>query len=374
MRFRRVAVLVTALVVIANGVGPRVSAELRAALLLQKFSGIDNGFTRALAHPIAREDATVLAPEGPTRARMYGPRDAAPRVGFVLLHGVHKKSIDEPRLVRFAEALASAGYAVLTPELRSIADYRIDKAETKVIGAAARSLSSRLGGIKVGLIGTSFAGGLALVTASESEFRNSIGCVLAIGAHHDLVRVARFYMTSKAVAPDRTVPIQAHDYGVMVTVYGHPRFFFPESEAATAHQALKLWLDQDWDGARKLAATLTPATQARVDALFHARIQSVQADYERVVEAEKEGLLAASPSGHMQNVTASVFLLHGAGDTVVPPTESEWLAQELGERAEGFLVSKAIEHVEMHGKPTVREQLQLVDFIAKMLTQADSLR
>jgi dienelactone hydrolase len=374
MRFRRLAALVTALVIIAHCASPRVSAELRAALLLQKFSGIENGFTRALAHPIAREDATVLAPAGPTRARMYVPSDAAPRTGFVLLHGVHKKSIDEPRLVRFAEALASAGYAVLTPELRSIADYRIDRAETHVIGAAARALSLRLGGAKVGLIGTSFAGGLALVTASEPEFRNTIGCVLAIGAHHDLVRVSRFYMTSLAVAPDRVVPTQAHDYGVMVTVYGHPSFFFPEAEVASAHQALKLWLDQDWDGARKLAATLTPPTQARVDALFHARIQSVQGDYERVVRTEKDGLLAASPSGRMANVTASVFLLHGEGDTVVPPTESEWLAQELGERAEGLLVTKAIEHVEMRGKPKVAEQLQLVDFIAQMITRADSLR
>ncbi len=372
--FRRLAVFATAVVVLSYFVGPKISTELRAALLLQRFSGIENAYTRTLSHPIAREEVTVFAPDGPRRGRMYVPTDAAPRSGFVLLHGVHKKSIDETRLVRFAESLAAAGYAVLTPELQSIADYRIDKIETKVIGAAARSLSARLGGAKVGLVGTSFAGGLALVAASDPEFRGIIGCVLAIGAHHDLVRVSRFFMTSQAVAPNRIVPTQAHDYGVMVTVYGHAKFFFPENEVGAAHDALKLWLNGDWDAARNLAATLTPSTRARVEALFHARVQSVQGDYERVVEFEKEGLLAASPSGHMSGVTAAVFLLHGAGDTVVPPTESEWLKQDLGEHAEGFLITKAIEHVEMQGKPKLSEQLELVNFIARMLERADAMK
>ena len=371
--FRRLALIVTTTVVFAQIAGPKLSCELRAVLVLLRLSGIENGYTRALSHPIAREDASVLGPEGPRRARMYVPSDAPPRVGLVLLHGIHKKGIDEPRLVHLAEAFAAAGYAVLTPELQSITDYRIDKAETKVIGAAARMLSSRLGGVKVGLVGTSFAGGLALVTANEAEFRNTIGCVLAIGAHHDLVRVSRFFMTSRAVAPDRVLPLQAHNYGVMVTVYGHAKFFFPENEATAAHDALKLWLNDDWDGARNLAATLTPPTRDRLDALFHERAESVQGDYERVVDFEKGALLAASPSGHLAGVTAKVFVLHGAGDSVVPATEAEWLRQDLGERVDGFLVTKAIEHVEI-SKAKKTDLLELVHFIARMLERADAMR
>ena len=133
------------------------------------------------------EDA---APSG--RHRSYLPRGVARPPGLVLVHGIHRLAVDEPRLVRFARALAESGVAVLTPEVRELADYRVDARSIDTIGAAAHALRSKLSR-KVGVMGMSFAGGCLCLPPCDSRFEADIGMVIAVGAHDDAARVARFF-------------------------------------------------------------------------------------------------------------------------------------------------------------------------------------
>ena len=41
----------------------------------------------------------------------------------------------------------------------------------------------------------SFAGGLSLLAAADPRFAEDVGFVVAVGAHHDLARVSRFFAT-----------------------------------------------------------------------------------------------------------------------------------------------------------------------------------
>jgi len=75
-----------------------------------------------------------------TRARLYLPRGVTDAPGLVMAHGVHRLGIDEPRLVRFARSLAASGLQVLTPELRELADYRLDP---RSIGLVAKKRQTR---------------------------------------------------------------------------------------------------------------------------------------------------------------------------------------------------------------------------------------
>src|SRR5262249_2591361 len=132
------------------------------------------------------------------RAREYLPRGVVDPPGLVVVHGVHWKGIDEPRLQRFARTIAASGVAVLTPEIRELCDYRIDPASVATIGEAARAFSAELGGAKVGVMGLSFAGGLSLVAASDTRYAGAFSFVVAVGAHDDLGRVLRFFVTNEA--------------------------------------------------------------------------------------------------------------------------------------------------------------------------------
>src|SRR5579859_1401291 len=111
------------------------SSHVRAASLLQRFASPEapGPLGRVARQPIQERDF----PLPDTRARIYLPLDVKRPSGIVLVHGVHYKGIDEPRLVRFARSFAAAGVAVLTPEVRELCDYRIDPASIETIGRSA---------------------------------------------------------------------------------------------------------------------------------------------------------------------------------------------------------------------------------------------
>src|SRR5439155_24989482 len=82
-------------------------------------------------------------------------------------------------------------------------------------------------GAPVGVMGLSFAGGLALMAAADARYQSDISSVIALGAYDDLARVTRFLATNEIELPDgKTGRIPAEQYGALVLVYAHIEDFF----------------------------------------------------------------------------------------------------------------------------------------------------
>jgi pimeloyl-ACP methyl ester carboxylesterase len=350
--------------------------HLRAASLLTRFaepsaSGALSDVERA---PVEVTPFTMPTPTGsqPAAAKLYRPTGVAHPPGLVLLHGVHRLGIAEPRLVKFAQTIAAAGVAVLTPELRDLADYRIDPASLDTIGVAAHALRQRLDPSRaVGVMGMSFAGGLALVAAADARFIPDIAFVVAVGAHHDLARVLRFFATNSIELVDGSrQAMHAHDYGPLVVAYSYAEDFFPADDLLEARDALRLWLWEDRDAARARAKNLSPPSREKLEALFAHDVSSIAPELLAEIERRRASLAQVSPSAHLANVRCPVFLLHGAGDSVIPASETAWLARDVPRGLlRQVLVSHAIEHVELHGTPSVGDRWALVHFMAGVLEQ-----
>jgi dienelactone hydrolase len=374
-RRRHDLLLVVATLVVALAVRP-VLAHLRAASLLVRFA--DERAQGALAdlgrHAVDEESSTLATPHGATRARFYLPEDATGAPGVVLVHGVHRLGIDEPRLVRFARALAATGVVVLTPEVKEIADYRIDPASIDTIGVAAEALARRTGA-RAGVMGMSFAGGLSLLAAADPRFASSCAFVVAIGAHDDLARVSRFFATDVEPRPEGPpAHLKAHAYGALVLVYQRAERFFPPEDVAIARDALRLWLWDDRPGARARAEALSPESWAKIDALFDDPEQAAT-EILAVVDQDAQEMATVSPAGHLANMHVPVFLLHGAGDTVIPSAETEWLAREVPPAMlREALVSPALVHVELGPGTPASEKWDLVHFMARVLEEAEAAR
>jgi hypothetical protein len=356
--------------VLLHPIGP----HLRAMSLLLKFSDSHaQGLTAHFAnHPFKEEDSSVLTPHGPLRYRMYTPQDVENPGGVVLLHGVHHLGIEDPRMWALARVLAGAGVLVMTPELQDLADYRVTARTIDVIGDSAVVLSTHTQR-KVGLLGLSFAGGLSLLAANRDEFRDSIGFVVAIGSHDDMGRVARFFAANVISKPDGVeTPFQAHEYGALVLAYSHLEDFFSPADVPIARASLRQWLWEQPD-AMKTAAALSPAGTRELDLLLHHRDQ-LRGPLLGEITLHKEEMTAVSPHGHLAQLHTTVFLLHGAGDTIIPSSETLWLAQDVPPKElQASLVSPALVHVNMGDKITWQQQWQLVDFMAQVLDAAEKL-
>lgn len=348
-----------------------VDAHLRSAAVLSRLSDPNaHGFVADFAaHPFREEPGSALTTQGPLKFRLYIPEDDVHGGGIVLLHGVHHLGMDDPRLRNLSRALAGAGVEVMTPELQDLADYRVTPRTVDVIGSSAVILSTRLNR-PVGLIGLSFAGGLSLMAATRPEYKDKIGFVLAVGAHEDMSRVADFYATNVAINPDGSESHSpAHEYGMLVLAYSHLEEFFSARDVATAREALREWLWEEPE-AMKTAEALSPAGKHELDLLLQHHEQLQQAFLDEITRHQTE-MDAVSPRGKLATLGADTYLLHGASDNIIPPSETLWLAREVPKKVlKGVLISKALTHVDAGNGEPVSEKWALVHFFARVLEDA----
>jgi len=353
---------------------PSAHRHLRAASVLARFSDSqDKGklanFDR---YPVEEKPFCFAGEKEQLCGRIYSPRDIEHAPGIVLLHGVHPLGIEEPRLVSFARALSESGVTVFTPPVTELADFRISPASIPTIGLAAQALRYEVGRGPVGVIGFSFAGGLALLAAADPRYANDIGFVAAIGAHHDLTRVARFFFTDQIPAVNgKSILMPAHEYGGAVLVYTKAEKFFP-GEAEKARAAIRYWLMEQPEEAKLAEAKLSPLAHSRFEMLHSRHFGDAVTDFLRIVEESRDEMAAVSPRGHLAGLRAHVYLLHGTEDDVIPVSEAGWLASEI---PSGLLKAKVLSAAIVHVDPTqtisAEERFELVHYIAGILAETD---
>jgi dienelactone hydrolase len=366
---RRWRVVLFLVVVLGVLLARPASHHARATTLLLSFSD-----AHAKTDNIREERSTFTTPAGRTiPARWYFPANRADAPAVVMVHGVHNKGIEEPRLERFARSVANVGIVVMTPEVEELSDFHVAPRSIDTVGAAIETVRTKTGAKTVGLMGMSFGGGVALLTAADARFADKVSFVVAIGAHDDLARVSRFFATNRIETADGTTKdMHAHDYGAMVLVYTHIEDFFPTHDVPAAREALHAWLCDDRAVARKAAESLSPESHAKIEKLFAADVASIKDDLLREIDRREKDMSAVSPHGHLAGLRASVYLLHGAGDSVIPATETEWLAKDVPPGTLKMeLVSPAIVHVELD-KPSFVDQWQLVHFMSGIIAEAES--
>jgi pimeloyl-ACP methyl ester carboxylesterase len=327
------------------------------------------------SHAVRAEDVTIAVPTTSTllRARLYIPVGVKHPNGMVAVHGIHHLGMDEPRLVSFARAVASSGLEVLTPQLDDLADYHVTAESIPTIGESAVWLDERIGGKPVTVTGISFAGGLSLLAAKNSQYRSHMRALVLMGAYDDLARVSRFLATGQQELPDgRIEPHQAHDYGASVFVYSHLAEFFPQQDLAAAHEALRDWLWEEPDKAKVAMEKLSPPARATMDALLNRQIDKVRSRILAAIQQDGPELAEISPHGQIGDLHIPVYILHGWADNIIPPAESLWIAQDLPKSSvRELLITKAFSHVDPEKGAALGDELKLVQFVGGVLRAAN---
>jgi dienelactone hydrolase len=242
---------------------------------------------------------------------------------------------------------------------------------------------------RIGLMGISFSGGLAVVAAGRPALRDRLSYVFALGGHDDLPRVLT-YLCTGIEGEAGTVPwdepdlatVQPHDYGVAVVLLNAVDHLVPPEQVTLLRDGVRrfLWasyLDtvdapaaarefaELWMLAPRLpepAATLLDLVNNRNLAQLGPRLLPYVASH---VEAA-----ALSPS-RSPAPTAPVYLLHGRLDTVIPAAESVYLAQRL--RAQSVpvrvLLTDLISHAEADQPVRVLDVWRLAHFWSDLLAR-----
>jgi dienelactone hydrolase len=381
---RRRSLILLSLLVIALGLAARAAVRYqRGAALVVDSAGI-HGWPERIAR-INRSAFTVSSTEVPTRGgslrgRIYRPVPSIRRA-VALFPGVHAAGIDEPRLVGFAEHLASRGLLVLTVELPDLKAYTVTPRTTDEIEDAARWLSEgpdRASDARVGMLGISFGGGLTLVASGRPALRGKVAFALSFGGHGDFPRTLRFLCTGEQ--PDGTYR-RPHDYGVAIILLGVADQMVPRDQVDALRHAIRTFLE---------ASHVDMVDKPRAARIFEGARRETEAMPEpartlmRYVNTRDVKTLGPLLLPHIGKIAddpalsaarspipgAPVYLLHGTDDTVIPAMESQDLASRFARKTRvHLLLSPLITHAELDRPAHFGEVWKLVAFWSGALSE-----
>ena len=285
------------------------------------------------------------------RARVYAPVGTA-RQTVLLVSGLHPAGIDEPRLVALARRLAEADVIVVTPEIPELSRFEItpnltDRIEQAAVWLAVESGLASTG--RIGLMGVSFSGGLAVVAAGRPSLRNHLSYVFSFGGHDDLRRVLEYFCTGmepEALAPDQreagvTKAIRPpHDYGVAIVLLTVAEHLVPPEQLAPLRDAVRrfLWAsyldgvdkpqaEREFAALRGLARTLPEPSATLLKYVNDRDVAQLGPQLQPYIGLYVDAP-ALSPS-RSPAPSVPVFLLHGRDDNVIPAAESQHMADRL---------------------------------------------
>ncbi len=287
----------------------------------------------------------------PTKGRDIPTRLFIPASGYhrvvLVAHGVHWKGFDEPRLLHFARALATMGYAVAAPDLKDLKNYQLEPEAVDEIEASALWLLNdsglELGDGKIGVMGISFAGGLSVSAASRESLADRVAFVFSFGGHGDLDRTLNYLITGEMPGGETLAP---HVYGQAVVIRFFADRLVPRDQVEPLRSVLFDYLKDDKKKVRARLQGLAPESRRLVELCLK---QNVPALGEVLKNDIGEFTTTASLSPQRgRPPRCPIFLLHGSVDNVIPPSESvllgEWAAAETDATV---LVSELIKHVDL---------------------------
>jgi dienelactone hydrolase len=327
--------------------------------------------------PVTTRDLTVPTRHGDIPARLYRP--AGPSgPALAVFPGVHAGGVDEPRLVALSRRIAAAGATVLSVPLPDLRRYQVTPRSTDMIEDVTRWLAAdrKLAPTgRVGLVGVSFAGGLALVAAGRPSLASSLTAVFALGAHADLPRVIRYLCLAEGA--QKTLP-PPHDYGVALMMRASAPLVVPPEqvaplEAASAESTSMEEAQRLLEAARAAERTLPEPARSLMHGVNERRTDELGprlAPFAEQIGGDPALSPARSPATRVP-----VFLLHGANDNVIPSSESVELAAYLrnaGNTHVDLVLTPLLTHADAKPSARIGDLWRLVRFWTRLWEQLDA--
>jgi dienelactone hydrolase len=359
---------------------PAAHAHLQAMMVLREVANqpVPALLARVAATPVTTQDVTFTVPSanGPQliRARLYLPKNKPNAPGMVVLHGVHHLGIDEPRMIGFANALASCGIRVLTPELPGIKDYHIGHESVEAIGESTKWFAAQTGA-PVSVLGLSFSGGLALVAAADQRYHDAFKFVFAVGSQYAMDHVAAYYTSGRDPRPDGSIEVlAAHEYGPLVLEYEHLEDFLPAADLEPVRQVLRAHLYEDKAAEAQASLMLNEIQKREALALIDATSAQTRVRIDAMVAHHVAEIPAISPRNRLRTLATPVYLLHGEADNIIPSAETLWMAAELPSNGlKAVLISPVLSHIDLDGpKPGALDEWRLIHLFGLVIRAAES--
>lgn len=275
-----------------------------------------------------------------------------PAGAILLVFGVNNLGRNHPAIVRVADALARTGVAVLVPDSRTLLEGRLAVGEIDGVVDAFQLLAARaeVDRDRLGIVGFSVGGSLALLAARDPAIAEQVRWVNAFGAFAD----ASSYLASVAAhayrAPDGSLaawtptPLARDVYLAFLLEQVEDEGDRARLEAA---YGADIRAGERPSPASGVGASLaTPAARTVAGLLIARSLSEAQSAIDRLPDESLAFIDAISPARHLGGLAGEVYLMHETEDHHVPFVESRALAEALGPQLIEHTEFRLFDHVQ----------------------------
>jgi pimeloyl-ACP methyl ester carboxylesterase len=291
--------------------------------------GSDSWLGRATPPPTVAP-LVLATTRGSLLADLYRPPSGAGRVPVVLVPGLVEAGKDDPRVAPFARALARAGFSVVVPDLPSFRTLRVDPDQPRELAAAMAAVLARTDLApegRAGMFGISYAGGIALLVATDSTLAARVPFVAIVGGYADLDSSLRYLATGRTIDHGRVRMVKPERYGQLIFLKTFEEFL----DSPGDRSILEAMANRRENDPAASLADLAPGLSARGRLIYELFEGTDPGRVPGLIEALPEGLKTRmaelSPARHgLGGLRAHLYLVHARDDGTFPVSEARRLA------------------------------------------------
>ena len=294
---------------------------------------------------------------GSILADIYRPGDDARHAAVVFSMGAPPLDLEDKRLVKLAEDIARAGIVMVVPFSTRLDAERIELEEVDALVGIFEYLEQQpyVDPERIGYIGVSVGGSLALLAAADERIAGRLDFVVAFGAYYDaldtLVAVGARHVAydgqEESWEPDpHTVEVMALQIIPELADQGDRRTLCKAFVDPWDRSLCRAGAGREDVSDAEIAA-LTLEGRAVYDLMTSGDPVVARELLEKLPAGAVERLELLSPSRTIDRLQGEVFIIHDQGDKFIPYFESRRLRDALaGHDDVHFTEVSLFEHVE----------------------------
>ena len=242
------------------------------------------------------------------------PAGSAVEPALILVLGADPAAPEDERVERLTDSLARIGFAVLLTRSDELDGSLVLPLEIPRLVGAFEALAAhpRVRADRIGYLGLSAGGSLAIVAAAQPEIASEVHLVVAIGPYYDASSLAAAVVSRSFRGPDGVEPWDVDRISRRV-VRRTLLATLPEAERAA------------------IAAGEAPSSEAGVAVaglLERPTLEDAEALLAALGPEQRAVLEAVSPRQQIAGLRAPLYLLHDRNDEFIPWVESEALVAD----------------------------------------------
>lgn len=270
------------------------------------------------ARPVSVADHLIPSDER-LRVRVYQP--SAHSATILLNGGFVPESIDDPRLINFATALAETGFLVLTPDYPAVRESEFTPVTIDQIVGVIRHTrqSAAWGGSRpLALVGLSYVGTLSLKAALRPDLDAPPEFLGVFGGYANFADLMCEVFQDTYHSEGVEVPVDP--YGRFLVLRSMIDYFLPPPEERDRIRAASLAIGRRRPLAEidALVNGLSPEGRACIEALRAFRPDRSTERWHRMMQESRAVIEALSIDEPVERLRSQLVILHSVYDHILP--------------------------------------------------------